>query len=335
MDRRNIVVIGGSAGASSVLKQVLPAFPAEFPASIFIVTHFQSNGSTYLRDVLQGACALPVSVAVDGQPIEPGHIYLPAPDRHLLLNHTVIRLGAGPQENMMRPAIDPLFRSAALAFGSRVIGLVLSGYLNDGAAGLAAIKGRGGLALVQRPLEAEVPDMPQAALSAVDADRIVHNDDMARVIAELVRQPAPHVSAPVDPALDLEVRIAAGVRLGSAALGEVAKPSPLTCPHCHGVLSELKAAGPLRYRCQTGHAFTAETALASQEDQVDDALLIALRVMEERVTLVSRMAQEARRNDRTALAELYERRADEYGRYAGTLREAAVKSLTADQPLVE
>ncbi|MGH6955591.1 MAG: chemotaxis protein CheB [Caulobacteraceae bacterium] len=266
-------------------------------------------------------------VAVDGQPIEPGCIYLPAPDRHLIVGRKTVRLGAGARENMTRPAIDPLFRSAALAFGPRTIGVVLSGYLNDGAAGLVAIKARGGIAIAQHPLDAEVADMPEAALAAVEGVATLGQDELAAALIKMASQEAPAVEPGPDASLDLEVRIALGARLGSAELEAIAEPSALTCPHCHGVLSEVKAVGPLRFRCQTGHAYTAEAALAGQQAEVDDALLIALRVMEERVTLVSRMAREARHDRRAALAEVYERRADEYSGYARTLREAASRSL--------
>jgi two-component system chemotaxis response regulator CheB len=148
-------------------------------------------------------------------------------------------------------------------------------------------------------------------------------------LADLVRAPAPSTALNADPSLELEVRIAAGARLGAATLATAATPTALSCPACHGVLSEMKS-GPLRYRCQTGHAFTAEGALEAQQGEVDEALMIALRVMEERVTLVTRMAKEAREQGRGAMAELFERRAAEYGRYAATLREAGIRSLAAD-----
>lgn len=329
MVNRDVVVVGGSAGSGAVLRRFLPELPRDLPASIFIVTHTGPGAADYLAQALQERSALRVGVAVDGQPIEHGHVYLAPADRHLLVFPGLIRLGRGPRENMSRPAIDPLFRSAAAAFGGRVVGLVLTGYLNDGAAGLFAIKRRGGVALVQQPLEAEVPQMPQAALEAVDADEIVHSHDVARVLEEVVRRPAPD-KAPPAPDLDLEVRVALGARLGSAELAKLADPAPLSCPHCHGVLSEIRGPGPLRYRCQTGHAFTAEATFEGQQPEVDEALVVAMRVMEERVALVSRMAREARDNGRTAMAELYESRAEEYGRYAETLRAATTRALPPD-----
>jgi two-component system chemotaxis response regulator CheB len=223
---------------------------------------------------------------------------------------------------MARPAVDPLFRSAALAFGSRVIGVILTGYLDDGASGLHAVKQRGGLAVVQHPLDAEAPDMPRAALEAVEADHVVNARELPELLVGLAGRPAPE-SPPPDPTLAFEVRVAAGVGPPPEELASFAAPSRLTCPHCHGVLSQVEMAGPLRFRCQTGHAFSAEAALAAQQRDVDEAVLVALRVMEERCALVSSMAREARESGRNAVAELYETRAEEYGRYAATLREAA------------
>jgi two-component system chemotaxis response regulator CheB len=326
MVRRDVIVVGGSAGSGAVLRRVLPALPAALPAAIFVVTHTGPAGTPYLVEHLDEACGLRVATAVDGQPIERGHIYFAPADHHMLVFPGVIRLGRGPRENMARPAVDPLFRSAALAFAGRVIGLVLSGFLNDGAAGLYAIERRGGLAMAQHPLDAEVPSMPQAALDACRAGDAVRVADLAGALLRHVGEPA-SADAPASPELDLEVRIAMGSRLGSAKLGQLAEPSALSCPHCQGVLSEMRTPGPLRYRCQTGHAFTAETALAAQQNDIDEALMVALRVMEERVTLTQRMCREARDQGRDAMAETYEARADEYSRYAGVLREAAIRTV--------
>lgn len=333
MTMRDIVVIGGSAGSGQVLRKIVADFPSGLHASVFIVTHLPANGSPYLTEALRAHSALPVSTANDGQPAEPGHIYVAPPDRHLVLVDRVMRLGEGPRENLVRPAIDPLFRSAAFTARERVIGVVLTGALNDGAAGLAAIKRCGGLTVVQHPLDAEVNQMPLAALEAVEADHIAAAADLGSLITKLVAEPTEASSEECPESLELEVMIALGRRLGSERLAAMASPSPLSCPHCHGVLSQMETEGPLRFRCQTGHAFTAEAALIAQEAEVDEALRIALRVMEERCTLVTRMARDARAQGRRAVAELYEARAAEYERYASTLREAATVSLRLSQGL--
>lgn len=325
MAKKDIVVIGGSAGSHAPLRQIVEALPAELPASIFIATHVPSQSPGYLAEVLEKTSRLPIAPAVDGQPIERGRIYVAVPDHHLLVVDGTVRLGDGPRENMSRPAIDPLFRSAALSYGPRAVGVILSGLLNDGASGLSAIKACGGTAIVQHPLDAVADQMPLAALEAVDVDQVAPAPQLAAAIVQTVGEdageggPAPHN-------LTLEVKIAAGARLGSEELRKIADPSPLTCPDCNGVLSEVRGEGPLRYRCQIGHASTAEV-LDGRSDKVDEALRVALRVMEERVTLVRRMAEDARRTGRTTVAELYESRTEEYSRYAQVLRDAAVASL--------
>lgn len=331
--QHDIVVIGGSLGSTPVLKQLLGDLPADLPASVFVTTHVPTSGSGFLPGVLAKACALPTASAMDGQPVEHGRVYVAVPGLHLMLVDSTVALGHGPRENMVRPAIDPLFRSAALAFGPRVIGVVLSGNLDDGVSGLAAIKSCGGLSVVQHPLDAEAPDMPRAALEAVDVDHVVHAGELGGVIARLVATEPPAATVTCPPELELEVQIALGRRLGSERLRHLAEPAPISCPHCNGVLSEVKGEGPLRYRCQIGHAFTAEALIRAQHDEVDEALRIAMRIMEERAELVRRMARDARGQGRTAVAELYEARATEYQDYAATLRRAATLSLRTEQGL--
>ena len=328
--KKDIVVIGGSAGSSAVLKRLLGDLPRDLPASVFVSTHIPTHATNFLAEMLDVGASMPVSRAVHGQPIERGHVYVAAPDRHLLLIDGTIRLGEGPRENMARPSIDPLFRSAALSYGPRAVGVVLTGMLNDGAAGLHAIKACGGTAVVQHPLDAEADQMPLSALEATDVDHVVSAAALGSLLASIVQSDAGAAIIPSDD-LWLEVEIAAGVRLGSLNLRQIATPSPLSCPDCHGVLSEVNGSRPLRYRCQIGHAHTAES-LAANIDEVDDAIRVAMRVMEERVTLVERMALDARQTGRIAVAELYDARGDEYRRYATTLRDAAVSALRLGRP---
>lgn len=325
MPTRDIVAIGGSAGSHAVLRQIVADLDADIPASIFIATHVPTGSPGYLADALSRIGPVPVVEAEDGQPIEHGKIYVAVPDHHLLVIDGTMRLGNGPRENMTRPAIDPLFRSAALSYGPRAVGVVLSGMLNDGASGLRAIKACGGTAVVQHPLDAKADQMPLAALEIVDADEVAPASDLGKLISRIVTTTAGEAADPPE-GLPLEVQIAAGSRLGAATLREIADPSAISCPDCQGVLSEMRDEQPLRYRCQIGHATTAEI-LEARKDHVDEAMRIALRMMEERVTLVTRMAQDARQTGRSAVAELYEARAEEYARYATILREAATASL--------
>lgn len=327
MAKKDIVVIGGSAGSHSPIRQIITDLPADLPVSVFIANHVPTHSAGYLSEVLEISSKLRIMRAVDGQPIERGCVYVAVPDHHLLVVDGTIRLGNGPRENMSRPAIDPLFRSAALSYGPRVVGVVLSGMLNDGASGLWAVKACGGTALVQYPLDALSDEMPLKALEAVQADCVAPAAELGGLIARLSSEDADE-EHPCPQNLLLEVDIAAGARLGAARLREIADPSALSCPACAGVLSEMTGEHPLRYRCQIGHAYTAEI-LESRAKHVDEALRIALRVMEERVTLVTRMSEDARRGGRNAVADLYESRAAEYTGYAQVLREAAVTSMRA------
>ena len=326
MSNRDIIVIGGSSGATAPLKQILAGLHPDVPAAIFIVLHIPAQGIGILATVAAGAGRLPVHQAVDGMKFERGHVYLGAPDHHLLVSGDHIRLGRGPRENMVRPAIDALFRSAALHHGPRVIGVVLSGLLSDGASGLNAIKRCGGMALVQDPLEAIAAEMPQRALEAATADLCVPAARLGDVLSELAREP-PGAALPISPDIRLEVEIAAGERIGSAILAGVADPAALTCPGCGGVLSEMKGARPMRFRCQVGHAYTADSLAKEQEGQVDEALRVALRIIEERAELVQRMAADGRRSGRLSVAEMYELRAAEYREYADMIRRVVLQSL--------
>lgn len=330
MGNRDIIVIGGSAGATAPLKQILGRLPADLPAAVFIVLHIPAQGIGILSTVASSAGRLPVRQAENGMKIEPGHVYLGAPDHHLLLAEDHIFLGRGPRENMVRPAIDALFRSAALHHGPRVVGVLLSGLLSDGAAGLNAIKRCGGMTVVQDPADAVSDEMPRRAMEATGIDLCVPGGGMGDVLSDLVRERA-GVALPIPPEIKLEVEIAAGDRIGSDKLVSMADPVVLTCPACGGVMSEVKESRPLRFRCQVGHAYTADALAREQEGRVDEALRVALRIIEERAELVHRMASDGRRSGRSSVAELYEARAAEYREYADMIRRVVLQSL--DPPL--
>lgn len=328
MSNRDIIVIGGSAGATAPLQQILARFPVDLPAAVLVVLHIPAQGIGILSTVARAAGKLPVHQAADGMIIENGNVYLAVPDHHLLIDDNHVRLGRGPRENMARPAIDPLFRSAALQCGPRVIGVVLSGLLSDGAAGLNAIKRCGGITLVQDPQDAISNEMPLRALEETTVDLCVSGARMGDVLADLARE-RPGAALPIPPELRLEVEIAAGERLGTERLTRIAEPAALTCPSCGGVLSAMKGDHPLRFRCQVGHAYTADSLAKSQEGRVDEALRVALRIIEERAELVHRMALDARQSGRAAVAEMYAARSVEYREYADMIRRVVLQSLDA------
>ena len=334
MGNRDIIAIGGSAGATAPLKQILGTLPRDLPAAVFVVLHIPAQGIGILSTVASAAGPLPVVQAESGMNIENGHIYLAVSDHHLLLFEGHMRLGRGPRENMVRPAIDPLFRSAALQYGPRVIGVVLSGLLSDGAAGLNAIKRCGGMTLVQDPSDAIADEMPLRALEATTVDLCMSGAKIGDVLSDLVHE-APGMALPVPPEIRLEVAIAAGDRIGSDRLKSIADPAPFTCPGCGGVLSEVEAGHPLRFRCQVGHAYTADALAKEQEGRVDEALRVALRIIEERAELVHRMAEDGRNSGRLAVARMYATRAAEYREYSDMIRRVMLKSLDPEPPKPE
>ena len=236
-----------------------------------------------------------------------------------------IRLGTGPRENLARPAIDPLLRSAGVSFGSRAIGVVLTGMLNDGAAGLADLKRCGGVTVVQNPGEAEERDMPLAALSASDVDYRASLSELGALFKHLANKPADPSPPPPDD-VRLEVEIALGKPSGTDATNRLANPVPLSCPACGGVLSQIRRSSVLRFRCQVGHGYTAEALASEQEGSVDEAMRVALRIVEERAVLTQKMAEEARRGGLRLSADSFERKSAESRGHVETLREALTRS---------
>lgn len=299
------------------------ALPADFPAAVLVAIHVGAHGHNLLASIFDEAASLPVRTAIDGEVVRPGRVYVAAADHHLLAIDGVVRLGRGPRENLSRPAIDPLFRSVAVDAGPAAIGLVLTGMLDDGAAGLADIKRCGGITIVQSPTEAEAREMPLEALGASDVDHIARLDGIPSLLVELVRRPiGDPVTVPDD--MKLEVEIALGRPVGSAEIREIADPVPLSCPACGGVLSQMHQP-PLRFRCQVGHGFSAQTMSSMKEGATDEALRVALRILQERLVLSEKLADDARRSGRHAAAVATEDRARQFRHHAAIIGRALVE----------
>lgn len=326
---RDIVTLGASAGGIEALTTLVSNLPIELPAALFVVVHIPSEAPSVLASILDRAGPLPASCAQDRAPIELGHIYVAPPDRHLLLTPVAMRLTRGPSENRHRPAIDPLFRSAALSFGRRVVGVVLSGALNDGTAGLLAIKRAGGVAMVQDPTTAAFPGMPSSALAYVPVDWCLPAPALAKQIVALAsgeedtqaeRKGAVHVVDEMDEKQKTEMRIETDIAgLNPAAVGQpppYGRISSYTCPACHGPLWEIQDGTLLRFRCRVGHAFTAETMLEGQDDNVEEALWLALNTLEESEQIYTRLAQHAHERNRDWMG-------DQFSGKARTVRERA------------
>jgi two-component system, chemotaxis family, protein-glutamate methylesterase/glutaminase len=257
------------------------------------VWHIPPFSFGVLPDVLDRETAFAVAHARDGEPVEHGRIYVAPPDRHLLLEDGHVRLTRGPKENHFRPAVDPLFRSAAAVYGPRVIGVVLSGALNDGTAGLWTIKDRGGLAVVQDPEDALYYSMPASAMEHVEIDARGPAAELGRVLEQLVRLPVQASGGmPMDQELEIENRIAMGENALQASTTTLGTPTLYTCPSCNGVLSQVHGGGPLRFRCHTGHAYTAETLVALASEAIEDTLWSAVRAMDENLLLLDQVAKQ-------------------------------------------
>ena len=263
MHGRDIIVVGASAGGVEALSGLAESLPADLPAAVFVVLHLPPDARSLLPQILDRAGPLPAAHPADGAPIEHGRIYVAPPDHHLLVHRGTVRVVRGPRENGHRPAVDPLFRTASLAYGARVAGVVLSGALDDGTSGLIVIKRRGGISIIQDPAEAAFPSMPVSALENDHVDYSLPAAEIGPLLAELARTPVQEEGGTDVP--NETHREAAMAELQSGAVHDPNRPgtaSGFTCPECHGALWELQEDGLLRFRCRVGHAFSAESLLS-------------------------------------------------------------------------
>jgi two-component system, chemotaxis family, protein-glutamate methylesterase/glutaminase len=317
--RRDLVVIGASAGGVDALQDVVAQLPPEFPAAVLVVLHVASAGTSVLPQILSRSGPLPAAFAEDGEPLMRGQIYVAPPDHHMLVHGSHVELTQGPRENGNRPAIDPLFRSAARAGDGRCIGVVLSGLLDDGASGLRFIKDHGGSAVVQSPDEALFPNMPRAALALAPVDRVAGAAEIATALCELIEAP---IEERRQPEHQPPAAIAGRDRVELEDPADTAEllegpPTGLTCPECGGAVWEQASGGVVRFACHVGHAYSVGTLLEEQGRALETTLWSAVRALEERADLHRRLARRAR----GARSEIYEERARDAERHARSLRE--------------
>jgi two-component system chemotaxis response regulator CheB len=299
---RDTIVVGASAGGVRALRGLLAGLPRDLPASVLVVNHIPPGAMSMLPLILEGAGPLPAKAAEDGERLTHGTVFVAPPDRHLVIHGQRWRLTRGPRENRVRPCIDTLFRSAAVELGPRVVGIVLSGTLDDGTAGLWAIKDRGGVAIAQQPEDADYPDMPQNARQNVTIDHVLPVAAIGAKLAEIVRGPTAEV-VPVPAAMAAEAaldREGHALQHGVLQLGRL---SPNACPECHGTLVEIREDSIARYRCHTGHAYSLGTLLAETELAIERSLWNAVRAIEERSFLLRSMARRARDEGNAELAD--------------------------------
>ncbi|KAA5548619.1 chemotaxis protein CheB [Adhaeribacter rhizoryzae] len=311
--KQDIIVIGSSAGGVKALTELVKGLPRDFLGSIFIAQHVAPYSESHLPEILTSMGPIPAEHPQDGQAIEPGRIYIAPPDFHLLLEDGKVLIKRGPKENRFRPSVDALFRSAAYVYGPRVIGVVLSGYLDDGTSGLWSVKRLGGTTIIQDPEDATYPDMPTNVLEFVEVDHIVPIAELAALLTQLTTKPATGELKVKKEDLDrLEIELAIArhdnaFRMGIIEKGEL---TPFTCPDCHGALTKLIEGNLIRFRCHTGHAYTISALLAEVTETVESAMFQAMRGLEETNMLLVQLGKHFEEIKKKDVAKIFFGKAD-------------------------
>jgi two-component system chemotaxis response regulator CheB len=335
----DIIVIGTSAGGLKALGAILGALPSDIDATVFIVQHLAADKPSILPKILTDIGSLPASHPSDGELIQKGRIYVAMPDYHLLVNKGSMRVVRGPQENRFRPAIDALFRSAARAYGSRAVGVVLTGYLDDGTVGLQAVKKCGGVAIVQDPDEAEYPSMAKSALQYVKVDHCLRLAKIPDLLVRLSNEPASTDAHPVTAEIEAESKIAEqqmNTQEFLKTVESIGTRTTYTCPECNGSIWQIGDSEPLmRFRCHIGHSYTANVFLTEQTQNVENSLWSAVRVMEEKVTFLRHLSEQMKNYNLTTTATKYEDNAKNMDKEVTTIRELILNGFAAKRSIDE
>jgi two-component system chemotaxis response regulator CheB len=310
-----IIVIGGSAGALTALQRLVGDLKPDIPAAIFVATHVPPDSVSAMPHILSRCGAFFATHAIDGAPIAPGRIIVAPPNFHLVIERGVMRVVDWAKENGQRPSIDVLFRSAALAYGDLVCGVLLSGTLDDGVAGMHAIRDAGGMTIVQDPADALFADMPRNAILSGAAEASVATEDLAPAIARSVTILLENGSGGPSP----------GAAHDERSSGH---PSVFTCPDCGGTLWESDEHGNLRYRCRTGHAYNVNAIMSAQHTALEGSLWVAQRIIEERIDFFRRMARRAGERGDPKTAERYDRQAKEHEADHARVRQALAEVVS-------
>lgn len=309
MANRDLVVIGASAGGLEALQQLNRALPVDLEAAVLVVLHTSNHVRSLLPQIVSRGGRLQAIHPEDGMPLQKGRIYIAPPDFHMFVEDNRVRLVRGPRENLHRPAIDPLFRSAAKAYGRRAIGVVLTGLLDDGTSGLMALHASGGAAVVQDPADAMFSSMPASALRHVPGAHVLPLKQIPELLARLVQE---QISPRPSPVPESTIAAAKETKIAEFDMSEIenearlGQPSVFACPDCGGVLWELNQNGFVRFRCRVGHAYTRKNLAAQQRQAIEGALWAALRALEENASLYRELAARARESHRENWVAKYE-----------------------------
>jgi two-component system chemotaxis response regulator CheB len=294
---KNIIVVGTSAGGFSAISRLMSTLPEAIDAAMFIVIHVgRSSLTSVILNHIQKNTSINCRIAEDDEPIKNNTIYLAQADYHLMLEKDKILVKRGAYENHWRPAIDVLFRSAAAAYDSCVIGVILTGLLDDGTSGMSAIQRSGGICIVQDPSDAEFPDMPNNVLNNLDVDYQLPVENMGKVLTDILKRTDCAVGT-VPEEVKLEAEITKRMSSDPAILEQLGDPTMLTCPDCGGTLRKIKEDVVDRYRCFTGHTFTQKTLEEQQIKGLEDSLWVAIRMMEERRNLLNNLSSRGKHDE--------------------------------------
>lgn len=319
-DLLHVVAIGASAGGFEAVRTLASGLGADFPGAVVVVIHTMPSVWSDRAELLVTKTPLRVAFADEGAELAPGRVYVARPDHHLIVSRKRLLVRRGPIENSARPAIDPLFRSVAINYGPRSIGLILSGFTSqDGVSGLQAIKHCGGTTVVQDPRDAEFGGLPNEAMAGAPPDHVAAIADMPALLRRIIAQPKGEARE-VPPEIALEVRIAAQDDTDMTAPDKIGKRSILSCPECHGALWEIEDGDLVRYRCHVGHAYSGLDLATAQLSEMDRALSSALRAINERIALLSRLAHQSRKRQQVHTVRTWEARIEEYKKQAETIR---------------
>jgi two-component system, chemotaxis family, protein-glutamate methylesterase/glutaminase len=324
---KRVIVIGASAGGFEAFKKIIADLPADFETPIFIVWHMSPDVRGVLPAVLNRLNTIHAAHAEDSENIEANRIYIAPPDHHLLLEDGQVRVTHGPKENRFRPAVDPLFRSAAYTYGTGVIGIVLSGSLDDGTAGLWTIKHYGGTAIAQDPEEAEFPSMPESAIREVNTDYVVPIAEIAPLLVKLSKEDISTKQRPADDEkAQMEIAIAREEGSLEKSVFKLGEYSAYACPECHGVLTKIMDGNVTRFRCHTGHAYSTDTLLAAISEKIEDSLYNAIRGFDESILLLNHIGDHLAEINQPKLAATYFKKAKDAGQRVEIIRQSVLQT---------